>query len=128
MLVDRPGLNAHGTLHFSNQQQQVVLFGDVTPFECAAAHGHVQAMKLLVQVCGGACHYVIYGSCTADRTVAMQAVGKAIAVCTMQWLCVACGVVDSATASLVTCCAGCLHHCHCLALLPAGGSGSWQGV
>jgi hypothetical protein len=52
MLADRPGLYAHGTLHFSNPPQQVVLFGDVTPFECAAAHGHVQAMKLLVQVCG----------------------------------------------------------------------------
>lgn len=51
LLADRPGLYAHGTLHFNSPPQQVVLFGDVTPFECAAAHGHIQAMKLLVQVC-----------------------------------------------------------------------------
>jgi hypothetical protein len=50
LLADRPGLYAHGTLHFNSPPQQVVLFGDVTPFECAAAHGHVQAAKLLVQV------------------------------------------------------------------------------
>ncbi|WIA28257.1 hypothetical protein OEZ86_010812 [Tetradesmus obliquus] len=49
LLADRPGLYAHGTLHFNSPPQQVVLFGDVTPFECAAAHGHIQAMKLLVQ-------------------------------------------------------------------------------
>lgn len=52
LLADRPGLYAHGTLQLSNPPQQVVLFGDVTPFECAAAHGHVQTMKLLIQASG----------------------------------------------------------------------------
>jgi hypothetical protein len=50
LAFDQRGLYAHGTLQFSDAPHQVILFGDVTPIECAAAHGHVQALKLLVQV------------------------------------------------------------------------------
>jgi hypothetical protein len=40
----------HVQLALTNPQQTVFLYGNVTPLECAAAHGHVKAMKLLMQV------------------------------------------------------------------------------
>jgi hypothetical protein len=37
-------------LELTNPKQTIFLYGNVTPLECAAAHGHVDAMKLLMQV------------------------------------------------------------------------------
>lgn len=40
----------HLRLELTNPKQTIFLYGNVTPLECAAAHGHVDAMKLLMQV------------------------------------------------------------------------------
>lgn len=50
-----PGLYySHGTLPDrppAHSQAYGSLLGGVTPFECAAAHGHTEAMTALIQVC-----------------------------------------------------------------------------
>eukprot|EP00877_Chromochloris_zofingiensis_P013605 jgi/Chrzof1/8499/Cz03g13110.t1 len=43
------GLYSHGTLRFPNSNQDMFLFGGITPIECAAAHGHTQIAQMLVQ-------------------------------------------------------------------------------
>jgi hypothetical protein len=40
----------HLRLELTSPKQTIFLYGNVTPLECAAAHGHVDAMKLLMQV------------------------------------------------------------------------------
>lgn len=40
----------HLRLELTNPRQTIFLYGNVTPLECAAAHGHTDAMKLLMQV------------------------------------------------------------------------------
>lgn len=39
----------HLRLELTSPKQTIFLYGNVTPLECAAAHGHVDAMKLLMQ-------------------------------------------------------------------------------
>jgi hypothetical protein len=41
---------AHGRMGFMTGGRDVYLFGSMAPVECAAAHGHVNATILLVQV------------------------------------------------------------------------------
>lgn len=40
----------HLRLELTNPKQTAFLYGNVTPLECAAAHGHTEAMKLLMLV------------------------------------------------------------------------------
>lgn len=66
----------HLRLELTNPKQTIFLYGNVTPLECAAAHGHVDAMKLLMQVSalkGLAGRLVKVGDSTAQGCCAQAA-------------------------------------------------------